>query len=100
MAQCTAKAKSTQERCTRPAIKGGTVCRFHGGGAPQVKNKALQRILEAADPAAAELIRLATGSKDERTRLAAVRDLLDRASVKAEVGEEGKPKRLIIEWPE
>lgn len=33
--QCTARAKSTGERCRQPVIGGG-VCRFHGGKAPQV----------------------------------------------------------------
>jgi hypothetical protein len=43
--QCTATAKSTRGRCTRPAIAGGTVCRFHGGSAPQVQAAAEQRLL-------------------------------------------------------
>lgn len=34
MAQCTAKSKSTGERCKRPAVKGMTVCRYHGGKTP------------------------------------------------------------------
>lgn len=44
MAQCTATAKSTRKQCTRPSILGGTVCRFHGGAAPQVIRKAKERI--------------------------------------------------------
>jgi hypothetical protein len=43
--RCTGTAKSTGERCTQPAIPGGTVCRYHGGGAPQVKAAAEQRLL-------------------------------------------------------
>lgn len=43
-AQCTATAKSSGKRCTRPAIEGGTVCRYHGGGAPQVKRMAERRL--------------------------------------------------------
>ena len=31
---CTATAKSTGERCTRPVGDGFTVCRFHGGATP------------------------------------------------------------------
>lgn len=46
MAQCTAKAKSTGNRCTRPSVPGGTVCRFHGGAAKQVKAKAEKRVAE------------------------------------------------------
>lgn len=44
--QCSATAKSTRKQCTRPAIPGGTVCRFHGGAAPQVRAKAEQRETE------------------------------------------------------
>ena len=43
---CSAQAKSTGKKCTRPAIKGGKVCRYHGGSAPQVKRKADERIAE------------------------------------------------------
>jgi hypothetical protein len=38
--QCSANAKSTGKRCTRPAIWGGKVCPVHGGAAPQVKARA------------------------------------------------------------
>jgi len=38
--RCTATASSTGERCKQPAIPGGNVCRFHGGAAPQVEQKA------------------------------------------------------------
>lgn len=41
--QCTAKAKSTGKRCTRTAIRGGTVCPVHGGGSKKVKNAASRR---------------------------------------------------------
>jgi hypothetical protein len=35
--QCTATSKRTGERCKGPAVRGWTVCRFHGagGGAPR-----------------------------------------------------------------
>lgn len=41
---CTATANSTGKRCTRPAVKGATVCRFHGGAAPQVIAAAGRRL--------------------------------------------------------
>lgn len=43
---CTATAKTTGERCKNPAIPGGTVCRIHGGAAPQVAAKAAERLSE------------------------------------------------------
>jgi hypothetical protein len=30
--QCQAKAKTTQQQCCRPAVRGRQVCRLHGGG--------------------------------------------------------------------
>jgi hypothetical protein len=68
--------------CQAYAIKGSNVCRVHGGSAPQVRRTARERLLEAADPAAAELVELALRAEDPRVRLAAVRDLLDRAGVR------------------
>jgi len=56
--QCTATAKSTGERCQRPAIKGGTVCYQHGGAAPQVKKKAQERLDEMADKTTADMQRV------------------------------------------
>lgn len=45
--QCTARSKQTGERCKQRPVKGGTVCRFHGGKAPQVAAAAAQRELES-----------------------------------------------------
>lgn len=39
-------SKQTGEQCRQRPIKGGTVCRFHGGSAPQTKAAAEQRDLE------------------------------------------------------
>lgn len=44
--RCTATAKSSQERCKRTAPPGSTVCRAHGGAAPQVARKAAEREVE------------------------------------------------------
>ncbi|MDE0830495.1 MAG: hypothetical protein OSB03_14960 [Vicinamibacterales bacterium] len=49
--QCTATSKQAKRRCRQPAIRGGTVCRFHGGAAPQVKLAAKDRIAGLVDPA-------------------------------------------------
>lgn len=68
--------------CGRWAIRGGNVCPMHGASAPQVREAARRRLLEAADPAAAELVRLALDSLDDRVRLQACRDILDRADIR------------------
>lgn len=41
--QCTAVSKQTGKQCEAKAIPGGTVCRWHGGAAGQVKAKAAVR---------------------------------------------------------
>lgn len=43
--RCHATAKNSGQQCKQPAIPGGTVCRYHGGGAPQVKAAAARRLL-------------------------------------------------------
>jgi hypothetical protein len=79
-ARCTATAKGTGQRCRRAPIVGGTVCVKHGGGAPQVQKAARQRILDAAQDAVSTLIRATVDDNVPwPVRLAAARDLLDRA---------------------
>ena len=39
--QCKAISKQAGQQCKRKAIPGGTMCRYHGGGAQQVKVKAV-----------------------------------------------------------
>jgi hypothetical protein len=76
--------RTNGEPCSGWAIKGGSVCRTHGGAAPQTLQAARMRLLAAADPAAAELVRIALNRKEPRAvQLAAIRDLLDRAGLSA-----------------
>lgn len=42
--KCKAHKKKTGLPCKKEAILGGTVCRFHGGAAPQVQSKAKERL--------------------------------------------------------
>lgn len=75
---CSAR-RSNGEPCRKPAIKGGAVCATHGGSAPQVRDAAKRRLLEAVDPLMAELIRLALKAESESVRVSAAKDALDRA---------------------
>lgn len=78
--QCTARRKHTKVRCTNRPIRGGVVCRMHGGGAPQVKKKAAQRIMEAADNAAGLLVQFMEDPKNDiKVRTQIAQDLLNRA---------------------
>lgn len=42
--------KRDGERCKNASIKGGTVCRYHGGAAPQVQRSARERFNDLIDP--------------------------------------------------
>ena len=84
MATC--KATNRQgEPCGQPAIRGGTVCRYHGGAAPQVAAAAARRVLEAL--IAPALIQLREILEQDDTppavRLRAIRDILDRGGLGA-----------------
>ena len=68
--------KKTGERCRRQARRGTTVCDWHGAKAPQVKAKARQRLEEAADRMAKELLGIAEGAESEAVKLAAVKHVL------------------------
>ena len=67
-------------KCGSHALIGGTVCRMHGGGAPQVKEANARNILKAlVSPALAQLKLIVDNPKTPpAVKLAAVRDILDR----------------------
>lgn len=45
-ALCTAMSKHSMERCRRYPADGATVCINHGGGSPQARRKAAERVTE------------------------------------------------------
>jgi len=59
------------------------VCRFHGGAAKHVKAAARTRLENAADRMARQLLGIALTADSEAVMLAAVKDALDRAGLKA-----------------
>jgi hypothetical protein len=69
--------------CGSWALTGTSVCRMHGGAAPQVKRKAEERIRELVNPALALIAEiLETGRAEDlpaSVSLTAARDILDRA---------------------
>jgi hypothetical protein len=91
--QCTANSKQTKQRCKRPPIPGGTVCRFHGGGAPQVQKAAKERIAAMVDPVLEllerDLVHKIQTARKKGARLSLdkvdyllMKDILDRAGYK------------------
>lgn len=96
--RCAAHSSRTGGQCLKAAIRGTTVCRFHGGGAPQVKRKAKERLELAADRMTRELLGMATSAESEAVKLNAVRDALDRAGLgaKTEVSLELKPWEQLM----
>lgn len=77
--RCKAHRKNGDPCKNRP-VNGATVCRMHGGGAPQVRKKAAERIAEAADDAAALLVLFMQDPKNDiKVRTQIAQDLLNRA---------------------
>ena len=79
--RCQAMSKQTGQQCGNKAIPGGTVCRFHGGGARQVRNRARLNLLELVDPAIATLAREMATAEGSTDRQRAANSILDRAGV-------------------
>lgn len=89
--------KRDGNRCLKAAIKGATVCRTHGGATRHIRNAARVRLENAADLMAKQLLGIALTAEGESVKLAAIRDALDRAGLKAPsevVLSQGEPKKF------
>jgi hypothetical protein len=92
--RCVAHRKNG-DRCKNAAIKGASVCRYHGGAADHVKRAARARLENAADLMAKQLLGIALTADNENVKLSAIKDALDRAGLKAPaeiVVSHGEPK--------
>lgn len=80
---CTAKSKQSGQRCKRRPIPGGHVCVMHGGKAPHVQFKAMERLKALQPKAVTVLERLLDRDEFPTVQMAAVRDVMDRTEGKA-----------------
>lgn len=99
--RCTATAKHSQQRCQQPALPGTTVCRYHGGFAPQVQAKAMERLMAMQPKALQTLDKLLGRDEFPTVQLGAVKDVLDRTEGRAVdtmrvTGSDGGP--LVVRW--
>lgn len=102
--RCHATNKQTGERCGNWSIRGGTICKYHGGSAPQVKAKAQQRLEAAALHAAGYLVRAVDPTRDvDMVGLRAADSILDRTLGKAgqtvtHRGDSSSPLKIVHEF--
>ena len=75
---CSAR-RSDGQPCQKAPIAGGSVCRTHGGSAPQVRRKAALRLQELVNPAIAVLAREMAQADKSGDRQRAANSILDRA---------------------
>lgn len=78
---CTAHTRGGAP-CRQWAMRGQRVCKLHGGKAPQALRTAQERIAALVDPALVELARLVRVAETDAVKLAAIKDVLDRAGLK------------------
>lgn len=93
--QCTARTRQGN-RCRQRPILGATVCRMHGGAAPQVKRAAQLRLLELISPAIATLAREMATAPFSADRQRAANSILDRAGVVKQAGPDGDLARALL----
>jgi hypothetical protein len=76
-------SRASKPNLTCAALRGGTVCKFHGGAAKHVRNAARVRLANAADRTTKELLHMATDDKvSDAVKRNAIRDALERAGLK------------------
>ncbi len=94
--KCSAQRKHGRGPCGRWAIPGGTVCKMHGGSAPQVQRKAQER-LKALVPNAVDALEQIVKDKKHPQRLAAAREILGRDGRIGETGLDNEGGLITLE---
>lgn len=89
--------RSNGKDCNAPAVRGTTVCRVHGGSAPQVQRKARMRLAEMVDPALATLAReMVNPNGSAQSRLRAAENVLDRAGFPRHLETSSEEARVLL----
>lgn len=102
--RCTAHlSDGSGRRCKLAPVKGASVCHKHGGGAPQVKRTARQRLDALVDPALSNLERALVKAADRGAELStpalrAAAMCLDRAGYPAGVQVQVEDHRESRAW--
>ena len=86
----------TKRPCRNWAIKGGTVCPYHGGKAPQVKAAAQRRLQAMLDPALVELNDLIHQNDHLPSKLGAISNVMNRTLGKVGETKDKGQKGLVI----
>lgn len=76
--RCTAASSRTGQPCRNRAIAGATVCRMHGGAAPQVRRAAERRLAEAQAAQAASEVYLRLAGQPPADPVAGIKALAAR----------------------
>lgn len=101
---CHAHKADTGEPCKAFAIRGGTVCVYHGGSVPSVRQKALERMQALVDPAITRIHELIMQDEDRSVSMRASADLLDRVGFNRTdkiklSGDADEPLEIVISRP-
>ncbi len=101
---CHAHKADTGQPCKAFAIRGGKVCVYHGGMAPNVRQRAQERLEAMIDPALDRLRQLIDTADSDSVRLRALELAMDRALGKVTdklklSGDQDDPLEIIISRP-
>lgn len=92
--RATVSGSNGEVPCKNYALKGTTVCKFHGGSTKHVQKKARERLQDMVDPAISQLYRLLEKpDTSDADRIRVIQIIMDRTGyhAKSELTVEAKP---------
>jgi len=75
--RCHARSKTTGQQCKQAVVPGATVCHYHGGAAPQVKEAARERLRAMIYPALAAWEELLEQKEFPTVRFSTAREIVN-----------------------